>query len=74
MVDDALHTVWKWRDQGRMDPRYVRQWEQLLQRPVPEIKRVIGADTAKARDLRQNSPFAGMLSTPERKKILAGIR
>lgn len=74
MADDALHTVWKWRDQGRMDLRYARQWEQVLHRPVLEIKRLISADTREARDLRQNSPFAGMLSTPERKKILAGIR
>jgi hypothetical protein len=31
-------------------------------------------DTQVARDLRQNSPFAGMLSEPERLKILQEVR
>lgn len=74
MVDEALHNVWKWRDQGRMDERYARQWERVLEQPVSEVKRVINSDAAEARDLRQSSPFAGMLSEPERKKILAGIK
>jgi len=74
MADEALHTVWKWRDQGRMDERYARQWERVLRKPVSDIKQMISADTPRARDLRQNSPFAGMLRPAERKKILAGIK
>jgi hypothetical protein len=34
---------------------------------------VLGADTPHARDLRQNSPFAGLLSEAERRKILTEI-
>lgn len=33
MIDDALHRVWKWRDQGRLDPRYADTWEEILRRP-----------------------------------------
>jgi hypothetical protein len=69
MADDALKLLWKWRDQGTIDSRYADEWEQLLRRPVPEIRRVISEDTQRARDLRQNSPFAGMLSEPERRRI-----
>jgi hypothetical protein len=73
MVEEALRLVWKWRDQGRIDPRYANQWEELLRMPVAEVRRVIGEDSARGRDLRQNSPFAGMLSEPERRRILEQV-
>ncbi|MEX2193885.1 MAG: hypothetical protein WD844_01245 [Thermoleophilaceae bacterium] len=74
MIDDALHRVWKWRAQGKLDPHYAARWEEVLERPVPEVRRAISEDTELARDLRQNSPFAGMLSEPERRRILDEIR
>jgi hypothetical protein len=74
MIDQARHVLWTWRDQGKIDPSYADQWEALLDRPLPDIRRVIGEDTQIARDLRQNSPFAGMLSEPERRKILKELR
>jgi hypothetical protein len=74
MADDALHRVWRWRDQGKLDPRYAEQWEEVLRRPVKDVRRAISEDTAFARDLRQNSPFAGVLSEPERRKIFDEVR
>ena len=41
---------------------------------VTLVGRVLSADNPEARDLRQNSPFAGMLSEPERRKILATVK
>lgn len=73
MIDEATHVIWTWRAQGKIDPRYAEQWEDVLRRPVSEVRRVISEDSDLARDLRQNSPFAGMLSEPERRKILAEI-
>lgn len=73
MVDEALRLVWKWRDQGRIDSRYADQWEELLRMPVAEVRRVIGEDSPRGHDLRQNSPFAGMLSEPERRRILEQV-
>ena len=73
MVDDARSVLWQWGQRGRIDPRYAQRWEDVLHLPLPEIRRVLGADTPEARDLRQNSPFAGMLSEPERRKILAAV-
>lgn len=71
MVNEALHRVWKWRAEGKLDPRYADEWEALLQRSLDEVRRAITTDTPHAHDLRQNSPFAGMLSEPERRRILA---
>jgi hypothetical protein len=69
MVDEALRLLWKWREQQRIDERYAEQWEQVLRKPIAEVRRVIGEDSQRGRDLRQNSPFAGMLSEAERRRI-----
>jgi len=70
MVQEARHTLLRWREQGRIDPRYAEQWEQLLDRPIPEIRRALVSEDQGSDDLRQNSPFAGMLSEPERRRTL----
>lgn len=74
MVEDARSLIWKWRRQGRIDARYASRWEDLLSQPVPEVARILSEDSTSAGDLRQSSPFAGMLSETERRKILAEVR
>jgi hypothetical protein len=73
-VAAALHQIWQWRREGRIDDRYAEAWERLLHSSLAEIKRKIGEDSAEAADLRQNSPFAGMLSEAERRRIIEAIR
>ena len=29
MIDEALHRVWKWRAEGKLDPRYADEWERV---------------------------------------------
>lgn len=70
MVDDAQRKVRRWTEDGRVDPRHVKAWEDIFAMPIPEIRKVITADDERGRDLRQNSPFAGLLSEPERRNIL----
>ena len=72
-VERALHQLWRWDEEGTIDPRYAEAWEDVLRRPLPEIKRVLTEASQQARDLRQNSPFAGALSEPERRRILDEI-
>jgi hypothetical protein len=74
MVDEALRVLWTWREHGHIADRYADEWEHLLRRPVRDIARAIGEDSQQGRDLRQNSPFAGMLSEAERRRINAEIR
>jgi hypothetical protein len=73
VVDEALTLLWKWREQGRIDERYAEQWEDVLRRPVAEVRQIIGEDSQRGRDLRQNSPFAGVLSEAERRRIIEEI-
>lgn len=70
MVDEVRQRIWEWQTAGRLQPRYVDAWEELLTRPLPEIRKLIGEDSPTMRDLRQNSPFTGMLSEAERQRVL----
>ncbi len=74
MVDEARHVLSRWRAQGRIDARYANRWEQLLSRPVHELRQVLVEEGLDADDLRQNSPFAGLLSEAERRRILDLVR
>lgn len=73
-ADDALVRVRRWRRAGRIDPRYADSWEEILARPLPGIRKVLEGEDQLSRDLRQNSPFAGLLSEAERRKIVGEIR
>jgi hypothetical protein len=74
MVEEARHRVWLWRADDKIDERAAQWWEDVLREPLPEIRKAMSEDNDHAADLRQNSPFAGMLSEPERRKILDEIR
>lgn len=73
MVDEARHLIWEWRHAEKIDVRYADRWEEILRKPISEIAAILAEDGQPANDLRQNTPFPGMLSEPERRKILAQI-
>lgn len=73
MVDEAQRKLRRWSSEGRIDPRYAQLWEDIFATSLAEIRKAIAADDQRGRDLRQNSPFAGLLSEPERRKILEAI-
>jgi hypothetical protein len=73
MVDEARHVLFRWRDQGRIDQRYADRWERVLSQPLPEIRQALVDGSQEGDDLRQNSPFAGMLSEPERQRIVREV-
>ncbi|MBK8293835.1 MAG: hypothetical protein IPK93_03310 [Solirubrobacterales bacterium] len=74
MVDEARQRVWTLRYAGKLDPRYADEWERVLGEPLDNIRQALVAEDQLSQDLRQNSPFAGMLSEPERRKILEATR
>lgn len=69
-ADDALALIGRWRSQGRIADSYADAWEEILTRPITDIRKVLTEDSQWARDLRQNSPFAGLLSESERRRIV----
>jgi hypothetical protein len=72
-VDEARHVLFRWREQGRIDDRYADSWERVLDRPMGEIRKTLLDKSRAGDDLRQNSPFAGLLSEPERRRILQEV-
>ena len=72
-VADARYVLYRWREQGRIDPVYAERWDRVLAMPLTSIREAITAAGTDADDLRQNSPFAGALTEPERRRVLAEV-
>jgi hypothetical protein len=73
MVEDARRRLQQWRDRKNVHPTWVEAWENVLSKPLGEIVRTIGADSKRASELRQTSPFAGVLSEQERRRLVNGV-
>lgn len=74
MVDEARERIERLAVDRHLHPRYADRWRQLLSRPLPDVAQAISADDEEGRDLRQNSPFAGVLNEQERRRIIEAIR
>jgi hypothetical protein len=73
MVQEARHVLFRWQKQGRIDPRHAARWEEVLSLPLKEMRKELIDESPSGDDLRQNSPFAGLLSEPERRRILREV-
>lgn len=74
LVADASDRVDGLEEQGHLDARYASTWREILARPIAAIADAIVADTETGHDLRQNSPFAGVLNEHERRRIIETVR
>lgn len=74
LVADARDRVDRLEAEGHLDPRYATAWREVLSRPLAMVAEAIAADSQTARDLRQNSPFAGVLNEHERRHIIETVR
>ncbi len=54
--------------------RWLAQWSEVLNGPVERILETLTSPTLWAREMRQNSPFAGVLSEGERNQILNAFK
>jgi excisionase family DNA binding protein len=73
LVDEAKRRLKRWREQGRIHPRWADEWERILAMPLPRIAKTIRADSQRARELRQSSPFAGVLTEQERRRLVETV-
>ncbi len=53
---------------------YLREWQDILNRPWSEIAELITSMSDDATRLRSSSPFAGVLDANEREQIYAAFR
>ncbi len=74
MVEEARERVERLAAERHLHRRYAERWRELLSRPIAEIAATITADNQEGRDLRQSSPFAGVLNEQERRRIIETVR
>lgn len=64
---------WKVQRQGLLPPA-LAEWEAILARPWPEIATLLCEQSERAVRLRQSTPFAGVLTPAERRRIHDAFR
>jgi hypothetical protein len=73
LVDEARRRVDRWERSGRLDPRWAREWRKLLDQPLAQIARTLRSSSPRTRALRQTSPFAGVLTEQERRRLVDAV-
>lgn len=57
-----------------MATSYLQRWEQVIEGGVDSVVPVLVGTDEVSSELRQNSPFAGVLSDIERRQVLRSFR
>ena len=73
LVAEAVRNIERWESAEQLDPRWASEWHRLLERPFPEIQRALRSDSKRARELRQTSPFVGVVTEQERRRIIDAV-
>jgi len=66
--------TWTKRYGEGVPPRALGEWREILDRPWPEIAALITDPGESAVRLRQSSPFAGVLTQAERRRVYEAFR
>lgn len=70
MVEEARRKLGRWEEERKIDPHHAQAWREVFALPMEGLRKAITADDEAGRDLRQNSPLAGLLTEAERRRIL----
>jgi len=75
LLDVARRNLAAWAARyGDNVPRALVEWRDVLDRPWPEIAALITDPGEPATRMRQSSPFAGVLTAPERRRVYEAFR
>lgn len=69
----ARDNVLRWKPQqreGGVAEQHLTHWQEILDRGVDTVVAVLTSSSATAHELRQNSPFAGVLAEDTRRQVL----
>jgi hypothetical protein len=69
LIAQARLRVLGWQRTGSVHPRYVESWRQLLELPAAALVAALAERSERMHDLRQVSPFAGVLDARTRWRI-----
>jgi len=70
----ARENIEKMRSIGPSEQRWVDVWESLVALGAGHVEALLTSTDEFARDLRQSSPFAGVLTEVERHEVLKGLQ
>lgn len=68
LLDVARSNLARWSERNADAPALLRcyaEWQELLARPLEDVLEILCSDTDNGQRLRQNSPFAGVLTPAE---------
>jgi hypothetical protein len=71
LLEIARKNLDRWQDQAGRSRPYLEEWRRILNLPQEEMLSLMGQDDARMTELRQSSPFAGILEPAERWAIYA---
>lgn len=75
LLEIAHRNLANWRQaRGGTLPPALQEWEPILSRPWPQIAAIITAPTEEGARLRQSSPFAGVLTPAQRRRVYEAFR
>lgn len=74
LVARARARVRQWGATGAVARPYVEAWQELLDQPLPELLARLVEPSERMHELRQVSPFAGVLDPRLRWRILRDVR
>jgi len=75
LLDKAKANLSRWNAKyDGAKPRYLKEWQQILDKPWLTIAEIMTSMSEDATRLRSSSPFAGILSKRERDQIYAAFR
>ena len=69
LVRIAQDNLDRWSAQRGASQPYLDVWREILTRPLEEVLRLIEEDSPRMTELRQSTPFAGVLDPRERWRI-----
>ena len=70
LIDEARARLDRWEAAGRLHPQWGQEWRAVLAQEPDAIKRVLSSSGERSRRLRQTSPFAGVLTEQERRRLI----
>lgn len=70
VVEKARANLDRWAATAGRSAPYLEEWRRLLHLPAAELAKLIVEDSERMTELRQSSPFAGVLTPRERWRIL----
>lgn len=75
LLDVAHRNIVRWAGRyGDSVPAWLKEWREILSRPWPEIASLLTEQSEDAARLRQSTPFAGVLTRAERRRMHEAFR